>query len=74
MKEKNQSIPFNQEEIYNYLRDLRKIDVMTPDRERELSKQMSNPDITELEKKKIKLEVKRQRTRALKMLLHNYGN
>ena len=53
MKEKNQSIPFNQEEIYNYLRDLRKIDVMTPDRERELSKQMLNPEITEFEKKKI---------------------
>ena len=57
MREKNQSIPFNQEEIYNYLRDLRKIDVMTPDRERELSKQMLNPEITEFDKKKIEQEL-----------------
>jgi len=34
MKEKSQ-IPINQEEIYTYLKDIRKIKVMTPDREKE---------------------------------------
>ena len=74
MKEKNQSIPFNQEEIYNYLRDLRKIDVMTPDRERELSKQMSNPDITELEKKKIEQELIEGNLRFVITVAKQYQN
>ena len=34
MKEKS-SIPINQEEISHYLKDLRKLRVMTPERERE---------------------------------------
>ena len=35
MKEKNSGIPINQEEINLYLRDIRKIKVMTHERERE---------------------------------------
>ena len=38
MKEKSSGIPINQEEINLYLKDIRKIKVMTPERERELSK------------------------------------
>lgn len=37
MKDKNTSIPINQDEIQLYLKDIRKIKVMTPQRERELS-------------------------------------
>jgi RNA polymerase primary sigma factor len=42
MKEKNSGIPINQEEIQLYLKDIRKIKVMTPERERELSKMISS--------------------------------
>ena len=51
MKEKS-SIPINQEEIAGYLKDIRRIRVMTPDREKELAKKILSPDITEQEKKK----------------------
>ena len=37
MKEKGTVIPINQDEIQLYLKDIRKIRVMTPERERELS-------------------------------------
>ena len=37
MKDKKANIPINQEEVYTYLKDIRKIKVMTPQRERELS-------------------------------------
>ena len=52
MKEKS-SIPINQEEIAGYLKDIRRIRVMTPDRERELAKTMLSPDVTDAEKKEI---------------------
>ena len=37
MKDKNTGIPINQEEIQFYLKDIRKIKVMTPQREKELA-------------------------------------
>ena len=37
MKDKNLNIPINQEEVATYLKDIRKIKVMTAERERELS-------------------------------------
>ena len=40
MKDKNLGIPINQEEIQHYLKDIRKIKVMTPDREKELAEDM----------------------------------
>ena len=53
MKDKNLGSPINQEEIYHYLKDIRKIKVMTPDREKELAKKISpviSPDfITKIE-------------------------
>ena len=35
-------IPINQDEISHYLKDIRKIKVMTPERERELAERMRN--------------------------------
>ena len=55
MKEKS-SIPINQEEIAGYLKDIRRIRVMTPDRERELAKKMLSSDLTDAEKKEIEQE------------------
>ena len=46
MKEKNSGIPINQEEINLYLKDIRKIKVMTPERERELSKMIASGSLT----------------------------
>jgi RNA polymerase primary sigma factor len=46
MKEKNSGIPINQEEINLYLKDIRKIKVMTPERERELSKMIASGTLT----------------------------
>lgn len=40
----------NQEEIQMYLKDIRKIKVMTPDRERELSEMMCSGNCTDAEK------------------------
>ena len=45
MKEKS-SIPINQEEISHYLKDIRKIKVMTPERERVLAEKMLSGKIS----------------------------
>jgi len=55
--DKNTVIPINQDEISHYLKDIRKIKVMTPDRERELSARIQSPDITEKEKQQIQQEL-----------------
>jgi DNA-directed RNA polymerase sigma subunit (sigma70/sigma32) len=56
MKEKS-SIPINQEEISHYLKDIRKIKVMTPERERELAERMISGVLTEVERKEIEKEL-----------------
>ena len=55
MKEKS-SIPINQEEIATYLKDIRKIKVMTPERERELAQRILSGNVTLVEKKQIERE------------------
>jgi len=57
MKDKNTGIPINQEEIQHYLKDIRKIKVMSPERERELAVKMMSEDITEKERKEIEKEL-----------------
>jgi RNA polymerase primary sigma factor len=57
MKEKSSGMPINQEEISHYLKDIRKIKVMTPEREKELSKLMTSENITEKEKRDIEKEL-----------------
>ena len=56
MKEKLESSPINQEEIYTYLKDLRRIKVMTPERERELSHFMSSNEMS----KEVREEIERE--------------
>ncbi len=46
MKDKLSTIPINQEEIATYLKDIRKIKVMTPEREKELAQRILSGDIT----------------------------
>lgn len=57
MKEKNTGIPINQEEIQHYLKDIRKIKVMTPEREKELAEIMKSETLTEKQKSDIEKEL-----------------
>ena len=73
MKEKS-SIPINQEEIAGYLKDIRRIRVMTPDRERELAKRMLSPDVTEQEKEQIQQELLEGNLRFVITVSKQYQN
>ena len=53
MMEKNQVIPINQDEVQIYLKELRRIKVMTPERERLLAERISSTDCTDREKEAI---------------------
>jgi len=57
MKEKNGGIPINQEELYYYLKDIRKLKVMTPEREKELAVKMKLESTTKYERDKIEEEL-----------------
>ena len=57
MKDKNLGIPINQEEIQHYLKDIRRIKVMTPDREKELAVKMKSDDKPKREREKIESEL-----------------
>ena len=57
MIEKNSVIPINQDEISHYLKDIRKIKVMTPEREKELSKKFQSNDISDIEREEIQKEL-----------------
>jgi len=56
MKDKNTGAPINQDEIYHYLKDIRKIKVMTAERERHLATRMKSNDLTLIEKQQIEEE------------------
>lgn len=73
MKEKS-SIPINQEEISHYLKDIRKIKVMTPERERELADRMLSGFITEEEKKEIQKELLEGNLRFVITVSKQYQN
>ena len=73
MKEKS-SIPINQEEIAEYLKDIRRIRVMTPERERTLAQKMLSPDVTEQEKKTIQRELLEGNLRFVITVSKQYQN
>ena len=73
MKEKS-SIPINQEEIAGYLKDIRRIRVMTPEREKELAAKMLSPDITDREKKEIQKELLEGNLRFVITVSKQYQN
>ena len=74
MKEKNQVIPINQEEISTYLKDIRKLKVMTPEREKELAKRMLSSDISKIEKDEIKKEILEGNLRFVITVSKQYQN
>jgi RNA polymerase primary sigma factor len=73
MKEKS-SIPINQEEISSYLKDIRKLKVMTPERERELAERMLSGFITEEETKEIQKELLEGNLRFVITVSKQYQN
>jgi RNA polymerase primary sigma factor len=74
MKDKNLGIPINQDEVYHYLKDIRKIKVMTPDRERELAVKMKSNEISEKERKKIEEELLTGNLRFVITVAKQYQN
>jgi RNA polymerase primary sigma factor len=74
MKDKNTGSPINQDEIYHYLKDIRKIKVMTPEREKELAKKMKSDDISEQERKKIEEELLKGNLRFVITVAKQYQN
>ena len=74
MKEKNSGIPINQEEINLYLKDIRKIKVMTPERERELALLMNSNEISEGRRKEIQQELIKGNLRFVITVAKQYQN
>ena len=74
MKDKGTLIPINQEEISTYLKDIRKIKVMTPERKRELSQKMLSGNITKQEKEEIKKELLEGNLRFVITVSKQYQN
>jgi RNA polymerase primary sigma factor len=73
MKEKS-TIPINQEEIASYLKDIRKLRVMTPERERELADIMLSPTTTEFQRKEIQKELLEGNLRFVITVSKQYQN
>jgi RNA polymerase primary sigma factor len=74
MKEKSSGIPINQEEINLYLKDIRKIKVMTPERERELSKMISSGTLTPREINEVNQELLEGNLRFVITVAKQYQN
>ncbi len=73
MKEKS-VIPINQEEINAYLKEVRKLKVMTVERERELSRKMLSGRISIQEKEEIKKEILEGNLRFVITVSKQYQN
>jgi RNA polymerase primary sigma factor len=74
MKEKSSGIPINQEEINLYLKDIRKIKVMTAERERELSKMISSGTLSPKEIEEINQELLEGNLRFVITVAKQYQN
>jgi RNA polymerase primary sigma factor len=68
------SNPINQDEIQLYLKDIRKIKVMTPERERFLAERISSNDCTEREKEQIQKEMLEGNLRFVIRVAKQYQN
>ena len=74
-KENNMNTsPINQEEIQMYLRDIRKIKVMTPERERELSELICSNNVTQQQRDSIHQELLQGNLRFVITVAKQYQN
>ena len=74
MKDKNSGAPINQEEISHYLKDIRKIKVMTAERERELALKMKSDTTPMSERKRIEQELIEGNLRFVITVAKQYQN
>jgi RNA polymerase primary sigma factor len=74
MKEKNSGIPINQDEIQQYLKDIRKKKVMTPDREKELAVLMKSGSLTSSDVDKVHKELLEGNLRFVITVAKQYQN
>ena len=74
MKDKNVGAHINQDEIQHYLRDIRKIKVMTVEREKELAKKMKSNDTPLSEKQRIEQELIQGNLRFVITVAKQYQN
>lgn len=73
-KEEKNTSPINQEEIQYYLKELRRIKVMTPERERELSAKIQSGEVSQKEKEKIHQELLEGNLRFVITVAKQYQN
>jgi RNA polymerase primary sigma factor len=66
--------PINQDEIQMYLKDIRKIKVMTPERERELARIITSEDCTERQKEEVYQELLEGNLRFVITVAKQYQN
>src|SRR5210317_191561 len=66
--------PINQDEIQMYLRDIRKIKVMTPEREKELSEMICSNDISDIQRDAIHQELLQGNLRFVITVAKQYQN
>lgn len=74
MKDKTLGPHINQDEIQHYLRDIRKIKVMTPEREKELAKLMKSDSLTQRERSSIEQEILTGNLRFVITVAKQYQN
>ena len=74
MKGQKNTLMINQSEISSYLKDVRKLKVMTIEKERELAKIMLNPDVTKSEKERVKKELVEGNLRFVISVCKQYQN
>lgn len=74
MEETKSTNPLNQDEIQIYLKDIRKIKVMTPERERLLAERISSTDCTDREKEAIQKEMLEGNLRFVITVAKQYQN
>lgn len=74
MEETKSTNPLNQDEIQIYLKDIRKIKVMTPEREKLLAERISSTDCTDREKEAIQKEMLEGNLRFVITVAKQYQN
>lgn len=74
MKEKNTGMVINQDDIQIYLKDIRKIKVMSVERERELAEMMKSGDLTERQREKVYSELVQGNLRFVITIAKQYQN
>ena len=74
MEDFKSSNPLNQDEIQIYLKDIRKMKVMTPEREKHLAERIASDDCTEREKERIQKEMLEGNLRFVITVAKKYQN